>query len=117
MENPTPVEEPKEKFFWLFNVNIIYNVDGGLERQRPVNVLMKSFNPFVNETTIGNVNQSAQIQAMQHKKIPRKAKIIDVVIAGFGLLGHMTDEQFHKQGGVPFQEAPAPAGEPSEPAN
>ncbi|MCF8861655.1 hypothetical protein Ab1vBOLIVR2_gp73 [Agrobacterium phage OLIVR2] len=111
MEDPIKPEqtpEPAEKLIWLFTVNIVYNVENGLERHRPVNVIVKTFNPYISETVLGNVQQSAQIQAMEYKKIPRKAKILDAIITSFNLLGQMTDEQFHKK--VTPEAAPSEQG-------
>lgn len=93
MEDQKP-QEPVKAFFWMASVDIIYTVENGLPRIRPVNVLAKTFNPFVNQITIGNMQKSAQVQAMEYKKIPRKAKIEDVIVNGPWMIGHMTDQEF-----------------------
>lgn len=94
----TAANQPQEvqQLWWMASVDIVYRT-GGLERSRGVNVLFTTATDYINEATIGNINVAAQKQALQLKKIPEKAVIVDAVIRGFSMLGIMTASQFRKQ--------------------
>lgn len=100
------LQEAPRAFFWMAAVDIIYTVDGGLEKTRTVNVMSRTTNPFCNQNTIGNLQQKAQVQAAEHKKLPRKAKTVDVIVHGPWMIGHMTDEEFFlaQPGQTPLEE-------------
>lgn len=93
----TVVAEEERSFFWMATVDVIYSVDNGLERVRKVNVLTKTLQPFITVNTLGNIQKSGQIQVMEHKLIPRKAKIVGVTINGPWMIGHMTDAEYSNQ--------------------
>ncbi len=117
MDTAIPAQEVEVRsFFWMASVDIIYTVDGGLEKSRKVNVVVRTRNPFANQNTIGNIQQQAQIQASQFKKLPRKAKTVDVIVNGPWMIGHMTTDEFLKTqpGQTPLEE---PKEEPANDAN
>lgn len=91
-----PIQQEPEALFWMFAVQLVYTI-GDIERVRIVNIMATTYTPNITEYILGNVQQSAQIQAREHKKIPNKAKIIDVVILSFGLMGQMTQTEFRQR--------------------
>lgn len=96
---PTTVEtanQEPQQLWWIASVDIVYRT-GGLEKVRPVNVLFTTVTDYISEGVIGNINVAAQKQAMELKKIPEKAVIVDAVIRGFSMLGLMTASQFHSK--------------------
>jgi hypothetical protein len=96
METGTIVGQEPQQLWWLASVDIVYRT-GGLEKVRPVNVIFTTVTDYIAETIIGNINVAAQKQAMELKKIPEKAVIVDAVIRGFSMLGVMSASQFHNR--------------------
>lgn len=82
----------EERIHWMATVNLIYRL-GGIEKERVVNVLVRTINPYLNQASLQSIQQQAQIQAREYNKIPKKAEIIDVIIS-VSMLGTMTDAQF-----------------------
>lgn len=93
--NNTENQEPHQ-LWWLASVDIVYRT-GGLEKVRPVNVVFTTVTDYIAESIIGNINVAAQKQAMELKKIPEKAVIVDAVIRSFSMLGVMSASQFHNR--------------------
>lgn len=90
------VAREPEQLWWLASVDIVYRL-GGLEKLRPVNVIFTTVTDFIPESVIGNINVAAQKQAMEFKKVPERAVIVDAVIRGFSMLGVMSKSQFHNR--------------------
>lgn len=92
-QKPNDPFEGQRRLYWLAVCNIIYRV-GGVERSRMVNVLTVTSGDQITAQILGRINQSAQVQALEQEKIPKKAEIVDVVNMGFSLLGLMAPAEF-----------------------
>lgn len=91
-----PAEETNDEpqlIWWLASVDIVYR-KGGLEKIRPVNVIFTTGQPMITERVLGNINVSAQKQAMNRKLLPDNAVIVDCINRGFSMLGVMSEKQF-----------------------
>lgn len=87
-----PEVKDEERIHWMATVTIYYRL-GGIERDRKVNVLVRTINPYLNQQSLGQIQQQAQIQAMEYKKIPKKAEVVDVIVS-VSMLGTMTNAEF-----------------------
>ena len=89
-----PIKKEPRSHYWLIPITLVYRL-GVTEKQRPVNVLLRTNNQYLNLPSIGRAQQLAQMQARENKIIEEKAVVVDAVINGASYIGCMTDDEFN----------------------
>lgn len=89
-----PIKQEPKSHYWLIPITLVYRL-GVTEKQRPLNVLLRTSNQFLNLPSIGRAQQLAQMQARETKAIEEKAVVVDAVINGASYIGFMSDTEFN----------------------